>query len=146
MNQKEIGSIFEIDLAAKLLSMGYQISKPLVDSYSYDLIVDNTENLFKVQVKSIANVCVRKKDKSKFFKVPLKKGSKIKTSYQPNEVDIFAIYIVSLSCWYFLPYSILESKRAVTLFPHVENSKEKYRKYLNFFDVFKKSKDDNIVQ
>ena len=49
---KSIGELSELIVAAELGRAGYHVSLPLGESKRYDLIVDDGESLFRVQVKT----------------------------------------------------------------------------------------------
>jgi len=49
---KAIGDRSELEVAIALARVGYLVSKPLFDSHRYDLIIDDGEKLFRVQVKT----------------------------------------------------------------------------------------------
>jgi hypothetical protein len=51
-NTKAIGDRSELEAAVALARAGYIVSKPLGDSYRYDLIIDDGERLARVQVKT----------------------------------------------------------------------------------------------
>ena len=46
------GSITELQVATYLLSLGYNVSQPLVQESKYDLIVDVNHKLLRLQVKT----------------------------------------------------------------------------------------------
>ena len=53
MHPKQIGEISEALVVAKLLKLGYVVSKPYGDNAPYDLIVEtNAGDLRKIQVKT----------------------------------------------------------------------------------------------
>jgi hypothetical protein len=49
---KAIGDLSELIVATALARAGYYVSKPIADSYRYDLVIDDGERLFRVQVKT----------------------------------------------------------------------------------------------
>jgi hypothetical protein len=51
-NTKAIGDMSELEVAVALARAGHIVSKPLGDSYRYDLIFDDGEKLYRVQVKT----------------------------------------------------------------------------------------------
>jgi len=53
MNTKQIGDISEAFIAAELLKLGYSVSKPLGDNQRYDLIIDDGNNFYRVQCKTV---------------------------------------------------------------------------------------------
>lgn len=51
-NTKAIGDRSELEVALALARRGYLVSKPIADSYRYDLVMDDGDRLFRVQVKT----------------------------------------------------------------------------------------------
>jgi hypothetical protein len=49
---KAIGDRSELEVAVVLARRGYTVSKPIGDSFRYDLIIDDGANLYRVQVKT----------------------------------------------------------------------------------------------
>lgn len=52
MNSKAKGEISEGHVIAHLLKLGYSVSMPFGDNQRYDLILDDGERLWRVQVKT----------------------------------------------------------------------------------------------
>jgi hypothetical protein len=98
MNVKQIGEIYEIELASELMKRNCSISIPLGDSQPYDLIVDNGVTLIKVQVKTTMTMDKGRND----YRVSTAKGSSSKKAYLKEEVDIFACKVIPTNEWYFL--------------------------------------------
>lgn len=98
MNVKQIGEIYEIELASELLKRNCSVSIPLGDSQPYDLIVDNGNTLIKVQVKTTITMDRGRND----YRVSTAKGSSSKKAYEIDEVDIFACKVIPTNEWYFL--------------------------------------------
>ncbi|HYZ17706.1 MAG TPA: group I intron-associated PD-(D/E)XK endonuclease [Candidatus Acidoferrum sp.] len=51
-NTKHIGDVSEMIVAAALTLAGYDVLKPLGESVRYDLVIDDGEKFFRVQVKT----------------------------------------------------------------------------------------------
>ena len=51
-NTKIVGDLSELLVAAALTRLGYTVSKPIGDSYRYDLVADDGDTLYRVQVKT----------------------------------------------------------------------------------------------
>jgi hypothetical protein len=49
---KAIGDRSELEVAVVLARNGYTVSKPIADSFRYDLIIDDGAHLYRVQVKT----------------------------------------------------------------------------------------------
>ncbi|MBV8368181.1 MAG: hypothetical protein JO036_04505 [Candidatus Eremiobacteraeota bacterium] len=51
-NTKLKGDVSELRVAAALIETGYAVSKPFGENQRYDLVIDDGENLARVQVKT----------------------------------------------------------------------------------------------
>ena len=90
-NQK--GCYTEYLFALKCMELGYNVSKPMLDASRYDLIVDNLNELLRVQIKY-------RTLKNDGAKNPLITISTSQYSiYKSSDVDIIAIYIVDYESW-----------------------------------------------
>ena len=85
-NSNYIGCYGELLFFSECIKRGYSISKPVLDSSPYDCIVDNNENLFKVQIKSSGK---EPRDGEPNVQVPIQNN---KREYSLNLVDYFAVY------------------------------------------------------
>lgn len=89
-NSHYIGKITELEVAKSFLSMGYQVSFPLVPDSRYDFIADIKGKLYKIQVKTSTpkdnESCID------FSTSTSHTNSKrtINIKYSPNDVDYFA--------------------------------------------------------
>jgi len=93
-NLKEKGAILELIFAAECMQRNLRVSKPIVgDTLPYDLLVDNKDRIFKVQLK----VATRdKKYHRKFWinshrKLPNSRANEPSSTaqpYQKGEIDV----------------------------------------------------------
>ena len=99
---------------------GYEVSMPLLDSSTYDCIVDTGDRLIKVQVKSTGKSPI---DNLKTIQVPLQNN---KRQYTKDKVDYFALW----SCFFdgFFIFKNLGTMRTVRI-----SKNGKYSKYFNNF-------------
>ena len=101
------------------MELGYNVSKPMLDASRYDLIVDNLNELLRVQIKY-------RTLKNDSAKNPLITISTSQYSiYKSSDVDIIAIYIVDYESW--LVYRF-DNKQSFRL-------NDKVLKKLNNFDA-----------
>jgi hypothetical protein len=99
--------------------MGYTVSLPFGDNARYDMIVDDGENLHKIQVKSgvVRNGTIR-------FKVHRRSGVKRdRKSYTADEVDYFAVYCGELNETLLVPFEDAPKRHMNVRF---EDFKERY--------------------
>ena len=79
------GNIAEIEFMLKATRLGLIVSKPEIP-HDYDFLVDNGNNIFRVQVKS--NFC-----KGPSYKLGIGQGKSSKNAYTPKMIDIMACYL-----------------------------------------------------
>jgi|SRR6187549_2446598 len=95
------GSLTEIKSSAKLMELGYRVSKPLDESSPYDVIMDDGQTLSRVQIKSASlqdgYVSARI---HKFHNI-----TRVRTKYTKADVDYFLIYCAALDDYFLVPFS-----------------------------------------
>ncbi len=91
MNNNQRGCFSEYLFATECIKRGYNVSMPLSDASIYDCVVDNGENLFKIQIKSTIKLPV--KDTITTIQVPLQNSKRV---YTTENVDYFAVYVYHL--------------------------------------------------
>ena len=116
------------ELKFMLLSheLGHIISKPFGDNSKYDLIIDNGNDLEKVQIKSTS-----RKDTSSgmdCYNCLVCSGSKQKQKYNEKDVDFIVIYVIPENTWYKIPVKEIKGK-TVKLYPHRQSQRNTYEKY-----------------
>jgi len=126
---KQRGEWVELKFMAEASERGLQILKPWGDSRSYDVGLDLTGRLLRVQVKSTT---VR----TQFgYLCQFKPSPFTHHQYTLRQIDFFAAYVIPEDVWYLIPAAILLRRRhrAATLCPihprhadryHYENYKE----------------------
>ena len=96
------GAITEQKVALEFVKLGYFVSKPIVQSSKYDLIVDIKNKLYKIQVKT----CTNKYNSYIEFSTSTSHTNTKETlniSYLEEDVDFFAT-IYKDKC-YLIPYN-----------------------------------------
>ncbi len=88
MNCNIQGAHAEYSVALKFMELGFIVSKPLLDSSRYDLLVDTGSRIVKIQVKSKKQNCFVQKGR-KGIQMMLSRDK----PYKLNEVDYFAVYV-----------------------------------------------------
>tara|TARA_Y100000114_G_C11679782_1_gene288014 strand:- start:242 stop:619 length:378 start_codon:yes stop_codon:yes gene_type:complete len=91
------GSMAEYAVALEFMKLGYIVSKPLLDSCRYDLLVDTGSRIVKIQVKS---------KKQNAWKQKGRKGIQMMLDrhkpYNLNQVDFFAVYVADHGGFYII--------------------------------------------
>lgn len=93
---KKIGELTEAKVLVKMLEMGFICSKPHGDNAPYDLIVDNGQELTRIQIKTgrIEGNCVVFNAAS-FNKYVARK-------YTPDEIDAFVVFAPTIEKFYWI--------------------------------------------
>ena len=83
------GSITEMKIMTHFLELGYNVSRPLLQSSKYDCIIDINGKLYKIQIKTARN-----KDNNSFVfnckSVTTTGKQSITATYTKDEIDYFA--------------------------------------------------------
>lgn len=119
---KERGAWAELYFMALAASQGLKVSSPYGGFASYDVGVEDTGPILRVQVK--CTMCKHPKGGySLCIRGPRYRG------YPKGTVDFFALYIIPTDDWYIIPYKVI-GKRYATLHFSPESDRQKYGKYL----------------
>lgn len=111
-----------------LILKGHSPCVPATGGDPYDLILPKGDKCLKIQVKSTSTTSY-----SSYTPV-ICKGSKNKTTYTPEEVDIFSIYISPEDIWYHIPHEATNGIKKLYINPNDQNGK--YHQYKNNWDIF----------
>lgn len=110
---KQQGNLGEARAIYEYTRLGYIVSKPLVEDTSYDLLIDDRETIYRVQIKTC-----KYKGKTGGWDVGLtqKQGNTKRNTYKPREqgdYDILFVLTDDNQCWS-IPATVL-SKTSITL-------------------------------
>ena len=111
---KERGEWVELLFMALAASRGYHVLKPWGDSLAYDIGVVHKHGMIRVQIKSTSA------RKGGGYLCRLRHGGRGEQRYHPDDVDLFAVYIVPVAAWYLIPASdvlIPTPKMHLTFYP-----------------------------
>ena len=123
---KTQGDNAELKFMLSSHELGHIISKPFGDNSKYDLIIDNGNDLEKIQIKSTS-----RKDTSSgmdCYNCLVCSGSKQKQKYNEKDVDFIVIYVIPENTWYKIPVKEIKGK-TVKLYPHRQSQRNTYEKY-----------------
>ena len=123
------GKSAEYLLAHRCLQYGHMVCWPSSQHVPYDVLVDNTRTIYKVQVKA----CRSKAKGNDTYSVRLKKGVSGE-KYQDGDFDLLAAYVYETHTWYIIPYSVVRGKTGITLYPH--RLTEQVGQYENFKEAW----------
>lgn len=134
LTTQQKGITTEMFVAARLLQLGYNVSQPLCQDSKYDLIVDVSNKLFRLQVKTARLI---NENTILFNCRSTTKNSQTNKSryYQPDEIDYFATY------WnnevFLIPPNECSAEKRLHLLP-VQRSNQTYAYNYTASEVFKK--------
>lgn len=106
MNTKLKGDIAEQAAIFRLLNLGFGVSKPVGDRLPYDLIVDISGKLVKIQVKC---AWYNRSDKNYCVDVRRTKTNRrvmLRSLYKGNDFDFALAYIPELQVFYVFPVKV----------------------------------------
>jgi hypothetical protein len=115
---KRRGEWAELRFMQRVSELGLWLTKPWGDSAPYDFITDHRGHLVRVQVK--CTHCRR----GKSYKCNLSANG---VPYTPDQIDLFAAYVIPTDSWYLLPLKATHHQPEILLTPH--NPKSKYSRY-----------------
>jgi len=124
MHTTHKGRIGELAVYQDLLTQGYHVYAPLVDTEQVDLVVETTSGLMKrVQIKTV---------------MELKRGTSIEvnlTKYKnTNRVDVVAVYYLPKNIIAYVPY---DNSHALSLALNTgKNNQIKGRKWFYSYELF----------
>lgn len=88
MDRNQKGCFAEYKFATRAMENGFNVSMPLLDSSTYDCILERDNKLYKVQVKYMsANRYTSEKQKLPQIEIKCGKGY-----YSAEDVDFFAVW------------------------------------------------------
>jgi hypothetical protein len=112
---KQRGEWVELQFMAAAALHGYRVLKPWGDNLEYDFVVEHGGNLLRVQVKGFTA------RKGGGYLCRLRHGGSGLQRYRPNDVDLFAIYILPAQTWYLIPSAKVlrpKPKLSITVYPN----------------------------
>jgi hypothetical protein len=115
---KSVGDRSELEVMGALIRNGYRIALPFGENHRYDLIADDGERLYRIQVKTgrLRKGAIRMACSSSHFH-RRKPGERAMRSYR-GEVDFLAVYCPETKKVYLLPESeLVETHGHVRVMP-----------------------------
>lgn len=129
MNDKQVnGTKSELLAEYYLVSKGYIVSKPINDFYEYDFIIDDSEKLYKVQVKTIyfdnnkqrwLGSCVTSHIRGN--------NRRMNKKYTEKSFDYGLFICAEHNTAYLIPIALIAGRRSITFYPNGKNNKSKTR-------------------
>lgn len=116
MNSTQMGELAETLFCYEAQKNRLKVSRPITTE-RYDVLVDNGEKIFKVQIKS----CYRDMNHCDAYKIKIENGKRER--YKKGEIDILACYVSNADCWYIMSLEELGDRGHITVRVHNRKSK-----------------------
>ena len=131
LDNKEVGGIGELMFSTEALKRGFIVSKPLIDTRKYDLVLDNRQGrLIRVQVKTtVVNPDAREGS----FKFNIGHGRTGKKTYTNDNIDFLACYALHENTFFIIPVAAVRGQ--VTVRINSNNPDSKFLRYKEAWDL-----------
>jgi hypothetical protein len=96
-SQKHNGALHELSFMVECMKRGWKVCVPIGEDSRYDVIVDTSKGLSRVQVKTSSF------STKGVFRFRAYYGKNVKKSYTWKDCDIIAAYVVPLNTWWIIP-------------------------------------------
>ncbi|MEE3282861.1 MAG: group I intron-associated PD-(D/E)XK endonuclease [Pseudomonadota bacterium] len=114
---KQTGVTGELLFAYRAMEEGLTVAQPLGDNSPYDFLVDNGEDILKVQIKSSeSNEHENKPHKSAKYGFTLKHSKQDKI-YEAHDVDFFGLVVIPLRSIWIVPQKAIDRITKVNVYP-----------------------------
>ena len=128
MNTRNKGALAEYRFISTAISLNLRVLAPAVEGYPYDVVIDNGQRFYRIQVKYAA----RDKRQQKVFSVMTQRRvsstKAIYKKYTADEVDFFAVYIWYIDTFFIIPFEAVEGN---SIGLNLANDNNKYTVYKN---------------
>jgi hypothetical protein len=126
---KERGEWAELYFLMVAAGLGMKVLRPFGQTGVYDIGVEASGRLQRVQVKSTT---YRRRDDEYSLNV-MGPGRKM---YEPGTVDYFAVLLIPIDAWYIIPYEVIGEMNC-TLHVRPQGGRQKYRRYLEAWELLR---------
>ena len=113
---KAIGCTGETLFAFRAMEEGFVVSQPMGDKSPYDFLIDNSEDILKVQIKLSESHEHEGTDKSAKYGFALKHSKQDKT-YESHDVDFFGLVVIPLRSIWIVPQKAIDGITKVNVYP-----------------------------
>ena len=120
-NAKAIGCAGETLFAFRAMEEGLIVSQPMGDNSPYDFLVDNGDDILKVQIKSSASNEHEGTQKSPKYGFTLK-HSKKNTVYASDDVDFFGLVVLPIRTIWIVPQKAIAGVIKANVWPFNNSS------------------------
>ena len=125
----------ELIFVVKAASMGFAVSKPYGDSEPYDLIVEVSGRLLRIQVKSVFTTL-----RCGYGVAVARHGPRHTVlQYSAEEIDFIAAYVVPHDAWYIVPAAEILERSHIRIYPGGTKKSDggRFEKYREAWDLLR---------
>jgi PD-(D/E)XK endonuclease len=95
---RQHGELGEVAFLHKAMALGFMVAKPYGTIYPFDFILQGGQNLWRMEIKSVAHT----REGLYALSIRRSQGRRL-LAYSKSEVDFVAVYIIPEETWYILP-------------------------------------------
>ncbi|HZR56974.1 MAG TPA: group I intron-associated PD-(D/E)XK endonuclease [Terriglobales bacterium] len=122
LSPKRRGELAEAAFLEKVVSLGFQVSKPWGESGPYDFVLDSGRRMWRVQVKSAH--CNGKNGYTVHAH-----GNNREATYSIADIDVLVAYVAPEEVWYVVPVEVFLEIKSMKLFPASKRRRSKFEVY-----------------
>ena len=115
LGTKRMGELAELGFMYRAATYGIGVSKPLGDSFPYDVLTQHGRRLLRVQVKSCFSG--ERQCKNGFPIIVACHWGRSKRNYSIDDVDFIAAFIAKYDTWYLIPMESLGTRKNIRVYP-----------------------------
>lgn len=135
MNTRNKGALAEYRFISTAISLDLRVLAPAVEGYPYDVVIDNGQSFYRIQVKYATKDKRRDKCFSVMTQRRIKSTRPTYRKYTAEEVDYFAVYIWYIDTFFIIPYEAVEGN-SISL--NLLDNNNKYTAYKNNWQLLLK--------
>ena len=129
------GDIGEAKFDVIAMSLGYVVSSPKNKDSPYDHILDNGDDLFRIQTKTSETVKETKAfGPSYFFSLGHSVDGEHNTPYAVGSFHYWVLHVADYDAWWVIPFTKLRGLRGVRMHPAPEH--DEFREYRSAWHLF----------
>ena len=128
MNTRNKGALAEYRFISTAISLDLRVITPAVEGYPYDVVIDNGESFYRIQIKYATKDKRRDNSFSVMTQRRIKSTYPTYRKYTAEEVDYFAVYIWYIDTFFIIPYEAVEGN-SISL--NLSGNNNKYTAYKN---------------
>jgi hypothetical protein len=123
MNSSIKGFLAEQLAIRKLLFLGFEVSRPVIDTYGYDIICCKNDNVIKLQIKSLGTP-----DANNGYKFRLDNNTY-------DDINYFLFYLSDIEIWYIVPATSLTNVHVMLYDTSITSKYLIYREAWNLLEA-----------